>query len=160
MISFILNFTNQGDEMRLLMIHVDSFTCRVTERGRSRVYEEPAEKCIFLEEGIVLLVSVEKEDEGNLEEVCEEAVLEIGKIAKNLKVKDLLLHPFAHLFGKLSSPEDAVEGLVTLAGKLEEEGFHVKRTPFGWFHTLEIKAKGHPLSRVSRRFTASRENHR
>ncbi len=144
--------------MRVLMIHVDSFTCGVTERGRSRVYEEPGEKSISLTEGIVLLVSVEKEDEGHMEEVCNEAVLEIGKVAKNLKVKDLLLHPFAHLFGKLSSPEEAVEGLVILAGRLGEEGFHVKRTPFGWFHTLEMKAKGHPLSRVSRRFSPSVEN--
>jgi threonyl-tRNA synthetase len=26
----------------------------------------------------------------------------------------------------------------------------VVRTPFGWFNTLDIQAKGHPLSRVAR----------
>ena len=29
----------------------------------------------------------------------------------------------------------------------------VTRTPFGWFNTLEIRAKGHPLSRVARTIT-------
>ena len=34
--------------------------------------------------------------------------------------------------------------------ELKETGMKVIRTPFGWFDTLEIKAKGHPLSRVAR----------
>ena len=33
---------------------------------------------------------------------------------------------------------------------LRERGIEAIRTPFGWFNTLEMKAKGHPLSRVAR----------
>ena len=33
---------------------------------------------------------------------------------------------------------------------LSLQGFLVFRLPFGWFNELEMKAKGHPLSRISR----------
>jgi threonyl-tRNA synthetase len=41
--------------------------------------------------------------------------------------------------------------------ELRQRGFEVTRTPFGWFNTLEIKAKGHPLSRVARRVELTEE---
>jgi threonyl-tRNA synthetase len=34
--------------------------------------------------------------------------------------------------------------------KLKLKGYFVLRLPFGWFNELEMKAKGHPLSRISR----------
>jgi len=34
--------------------------------------------------------------------------------------------------------------------RLRSGGLAVVRTPFGWFNTLDIRAKGHPLSRVAR----------
>lgn len=142
--------------MRVLILHVDRFLCRVTERGRSRVFEEPEQREIDLVEGLVVLTSIEERDEGSLEEVCELGADEIGKLAGNLKVTRILIHPFAHLFGDLSSPNVAVNGLRLLAKKLSERGFGVQRTPFGWFNTLEIRAKGHRLSRVARIITADR----
>jgi hypothetical protein len=33
---------------------------------------------------------------------------------------------------------------------LAEQGYAVEQSAFGWFNRLEIKAKGHPLSRVAR----------
>jgi threonyl-tRNA synthetase len=139
--------------MRILILHVDRFLCRVTERGRSRVYEEPARRETELVEGLVVLTSVEKVDEDNLDGVCERGADEIEKLAQSVKTNRILIHPFAHLFGELSTPEAAVEGLMLLSKALSARGFEVSRTPFGWFNTLEIKAKGHPLSRVARIIT-------
>ena len=34
--------------------------------------------------------------------------------------------------------------------QIASTGFTVIRPPFGWFNELEMKAKGHPLSRISR----------
>jgi len=36
---------------------------------------------------------------------------------------------------------------------LARNGFEALRTPFGWFNTLELKAKGHPLSRIAKKIT-------
>ena len=68
-----------------------------------------------------------------------------------MKVNTIVLHPFAHLFAKLSGPDIAIETLKLVEGELIQHGFKVIRTPFGWFNTLELKAKGHPLSRVARK---------
>lgn len=137
------------------MIHVDYFKSVITERGRSRFFEEAQEKTTEAQEAILVLASVEKGDETGLENVAEKAAKEIGENARHLKVQRIVLHPFAHLFGELSSPETAVEAMKMVHAKLVSEGFSVARTPFGWFNTLELRAKGHPLSRVARIVTPS-----
>lgn len=136
--------------MRFLMLHVDSFCCRITEKGRSKVYEELDDPETRVEEALIVLSSVEKGDEKAPEVVAERAVAEIEKLARQLKVSVIVLHPFAHLFGELSSPQVAIDLLKEAERRLRERGFLVRRTPFGWFNTLEVKAKGHPISRVAR----------
>lgn len=141
--------------MRILMWHVDRFRCAITEKGRSPVVEELAPSVTEMDEGLVVLTSVEKGDEEDPETLAQRGALEIGKLCRQLKVKAVVLHPFAHLFGELSAPATAMEALKGVAQHLEEDGFAVSRTPFGWFNTLEIRAKGHPLSRVARVISAS-----
>jgi threonyl-tRNA synthetase len=143
--------------MRILMLHVDRFISIVTEKGRSKVIEEinPDTKTTNVDEALLVLASVEKNDESSLERVVKKVVSEISEHARKLKVHRIILHPFAHLFADLSKPETALEIL-----KLSEQGlvqcdFEVIRTPFGWFNTLELKAKGHPLSRVARVISTS-----
>ncbi len=137
--------------MRFLSFHVDYFWYKVTKRGRSKVFEElsgrPRENRI--ENAIVFFLSIEKQDETNAQ-VIEKCLNEIKKMMTQLKVSNLVLVPFAHLFGELSSPEFALNALQKLSSKLNEMGYSVLRLPFGWFHELELKAKGHPLSRISR----------
>lgn len=136
--------------MRFLMLHVDSFVCRITEKGRSKVYEDFEDPETRVEETLIVLSSVEKGDEKALKVVAEKAVTEIVKLARQLKVSVIVLHPFAHLFGELSSPQVAIEMLKEAEVRLQKQGFEVNRTPFGWFNTLDVKAKGHPISRVAR----------
>ncbi len=40
--------------------------------------------------------------------------------------------------------------LKNVAYSLEVKGYVVVRIPFGWFNELEMRAKGHPLSRIAR----------
>ena len=63
----------------------------------------------------------------------------------------LVLLSFAHLFGELSTPEFGYYAIRKLEEMLNDSGFKVLRPPFGWFNELEFKAKGHPLSRISRK---------
>lgn len=136
--------------MRFLSIHVDRFKTEMTERGRSTLAENSEEKVIQTEESLVVLASVEKKDEGDEAGVVTRAALELEKISKQTGVKTLVLHSFAHLFADLARPDAALYVLKSLEANLKEKGFTVHRTPFGWFNTLEMKAKGHPLSRIAR----------
>lgn len=138
--------------MRFLAIHVDYFACRITERGRSKIYEPVADeqRNSELRGGLLILASVEKSDAADPSGVATRSAAEIAKLAAQLGVKSLLLHSFAHLFAELSDPQTAIDVLTATANELAAQGYTVQRTPFGWFNTLEIKAKGHPLSRVAR----------
>jgi threonyl-tRNA synthetase len=137
--------------MRFLSFHCDYFKYRTTKRSRSKVFEELTDinKENSLDNLILLFISIEKEDEAN-PKLLENTVIEIEKIIKQIKVSNIVLLSFAHLFGDLSSPEFSLKSLKDLENILKER-YTVLRPPFGWFNELEIKAKGHPLSRISRR---------
>ncbi len=136
--------------MRFLAIHVDYFCSTITQKGRSKLVEPYDDPSTQVNEALVLLASVEKGDEVAPDRVAERAADEIVKLAGNLKVSTVVLHSFAHLFAELSAPETAVEVLKATEARLQERGLTAIRTPFGYFNTLEIRAKGHPLSRVAR----------
>ncbi len=140
--------------MRALIWHVDSFTCRITEKGRSPIIEPVAEPETRVGESILVLASVEKSDESAPKVVAERAARMLSEHARKLKVNAIILHSFAHLFGELASPATAVQALKDIETQLVAQGFTVTRTPFGWFNELEIKAKGHPLSRLARVISA------
>lgn len=141
--------------MRFLTLHVNSFCCTITEKGRAKVYELYDDPVTRVEDALVVLSSVEKGDEHNPVLVAKRANTEIVKLATQLKVTTVVLHPFAHLFAELGSPEAAIDILKRTQQELTTAGLRTLRTPFGWFNTLQIDAKGHPLSRVARIVTAS-----
>ena len=137
--------------MRFLSFHVNNFKSKVTKRGRSKIFEEleGIEKENSVDNAIVLFISFDKTDESN-PAILENGVLEIEKITKQLKISNVVLIPFAHLFGDLSSPEYALHSLKELEKLLQKKEYSTLKLPFGWFNELEMKAKGHPLSRISR----------
>ncbi|MFX1453264.1 MAG: threonyl-tRNA synthetase editing domain-containing protein [Promethearchaeota archaeon] len=137
--------------MRFLLFHVDYFWHKITKKGRSKLFEEITEETREnkVQNALVFFISSEKKDEID-PDIIKKVLIEIEKIAKQLKVLNIVLIPFAHLFGKLSSPEFALESLKTIDSELKKKNFSVLRLPFGWFNELEMKAKGHPLSRISR----------
>jgi threonyl-tRNA synthetase len=137
--------------MRFLSFHVDYFRHKVTKKGRSKVIEEILEenKENQVNNALVLFISMEKSDETKTE-IIEKGINEIEKITKQLKVSTIVIVPFAHLFGQLSSLEYAFESFKKIESLLKLKNYSVLRLPFGWFNELEMKAKGHPLSRISR----------
>ncbi len=141
--------------MRILMLHVDYFKCEITEKGRSKITEEYKSPITETKEALIILSSVEKQDEVNPEKIAQMTTKEITELAEKVKTKNIVLHPFAHLFGELSNPQTAIQVLKMIESNLIQKGFNTMCTPFGWFNTLEIKAKGHPLSRVARLITAT-----
>ncbi len=143
--------------MRMLMLHVDYFKSTLTKKGRSKIIEDSIVKTTEVEDALIILSCVEKRDEFDPHKVAIKAVEEVVGLSQRLKVNTLVLHPFTHLFGHLSTPEVAIATLEYMKKELKLRKFEVIRTPFGWFNTLELKAKGHPLSRVARQVTLTEE---
>ena len=137
--------------MRFLSFHVDYFRYKVTKKGRSKVIEEITEdnREARFNNALVLFISTEKRDEEN-SEILKKSIIEIEKITNQLKISNIVIVPFAHLFGQLSTIEFSFEFFKKIELDLKMMDYSVLRLPFGWFNELEMKAKGHPLSRISR----------
>ena len=137
--------------MRFLSFHVDYFRYKVTKKGRSKVIEEITEdnRENQIKNALVLFISTEKRDEEN-SEILKKSIIEIEKITNQLKISNIVIVPFAHLFGQLSTIEFSFEFFKKIELELKMMDYSVLRLPFGWFNELEMKAKGHTLSRISR----------
>ena len=135
--------------MRLLIWHVDAFAAEPEQRGRSKVADE-APRPVRIDEGLAVLAACEKRDEAEPDAVAARASEAIADIARRLGARTVVLHSFAHLFVELSSPSVAREILDAVQRQLEGRGYAVSQTAFGYFNRLELRAKGHPLSRVAR----------
>ncbi len=142
--------------MKELIIHADSVSYEVTKK--TKLSEEIPEemKKAEMKDALWVRIAVEKTDEGNLDSVIEQAVKDIQEIAAQVKCRNVMIYPYAHLLmgSAPSTPEAAIELMKQIEGELKEVGFTVIRAPFGWYKKFNVACKGHPLSELSRVFSA------
>ncbi|ASJ10909.1 threonine--tRNA ligase [Thermococcus sp. P6] len=137
--------------MRMLLIHSDYLEYEVKDRAiRNPEPIGDEERKGRLDEVLAVFVSVEKVDEGGQEEVVEKALAEIKDVAGRVGTKKVFVYPFAHLSSELAEPGTALEILRMIEKRLREEGFEVKRAPFGYYKAFKLSCKGHPLAELSR----------
>ena len=141
--------------MRILLIHADSFSYEVKEKAIPQPEPLTSNRVKgFFEEALVAFISVEENDELNIEEIVDSASKSIIDIAERVSAKSIVLYPYAHLSSNLASPKAAINVLIRLEENLRGIGVNVHRSPFGWYKRFEIKCKGHPLSELSRSIVA------
>jgi threonyl-tRNA synthetase len=142
--------------MKLLLIHSDYIEYEVKNKAISNPEEIKLSKD-RLEEALTVFIAIEKIDEKSPNQTVIDASNEIEKTAEQLKVKNIMLYPYAHLSSNLGSPKIAKEILVELEYNLNNKNYNVKRSPFGWYKAFKISCKGHPLSELSRDIIAGKE---
>ncbi|MEM3381371.1 MAG: threonine--tRNA ligase [Candidatus Bathyarchaeia archaeon] len=140
--------------MKVLLIHADRFEFEVKSKAieDAEVIGE-GDRRGFMDEVLVVFCTVEKMDEQNIEGVVVRAAGEIASVASNLKVKNIIIYPYAHLSSSLGSPEASIPILRGIADALSSNGFNVRRSPFGYYKSFKIECKGHPLAELSRTIT-------
>ncbi len=144
--------------MKILTIHADFIEFEAkkeafkgAEKGVEKGSKERVDECL------VVLTAVEKRDEENVQAVLERYVQEIKNIAMQVNAQNIVLYPYAHLSSSLSNPKVA-EQLMKDAQKILSEKYKVSRAPFGWYKSFNVSCKGHPLSELSREFSAGEES--
>lgn len=137
--------------MKILTIHADFIEFEAKKKALKQA-EEVKEGKHRVEECLVVFSAVQKSDEENLSGVVDRYVHEINDIAAQVKVKNIVLYPYAHLSSDLAAPAKAEQVLKDAEKKLLAEKFKVVRAPFGWYKSFTIACKGHPLSELSREF--------
>jgi threonyl-tRNA synthetase len=142
--------------MKLLLIHSDFIEYEVKEKAIPHPEEVKTTKD-RLDEALTVFIAVEKVDEKSPTQAVEEATREIIKTAEQLKVKNIMLYPYAHLSSDLASAKAGKDILVLLEQEVKKQRFTVKRSPFGWYKAFTISCKGHPLSELSREIIPGKE---
>jgi len=132
--------------MKLLTLHVDYIKFKPIKKAlKSAEITEEEKKEKEVKEALVVMTAVEKSDSDS-----RQYVKEIKDIASQVKAKNIVLYPYAHLSSNLSSPETAVKIMIEAEKKLKNSGYKVTRAPFGYYKEFELRCKGHPLSELSR----------
>lgn len=135
--------------MKLLLIHSDYIEYEVKNKA-IKTPEEIKKKTDRFDEALTVFTAVETVDEKNSEQAIADGAVEISKAADQLKVKNIMIYPYAHLSSDLASPKQAQQILIELEYELRQKDFNVKRSPFGWYKAFKISCKGHPLSELSK----------
>ncbi|OGS56918.1 MAG: threonine--tRNA ligase [Euryarchaeota archaeon RBG_19FT_COMBO_56_21] len=143
--------------MRVLLIHADRFEYEVKEPTKmAEPLPEKQPKKHAFEEVLVSFTTVEESDE-DVETIADVASADLADVFSRVKAQRLVLYPYAHLSPNLASPKLAVDVLKAVEQALRDKGIDVHRSPFGWYKGFEIKCKGHPLSELSREYTAEKK---
>jgi len=136
--------------MRVIFWYMDSFTYHPAIKNLDSAddVKEGAE----IKDSIVAFIHAEEKDEDNASKVETKLVKNIKWLSGKLGCQNIVLHSFAHLSESKSNPE-FLKGLFNRAQqRLENSGYKVAQTPFGYFLDIEISAPGKPLARVYKEF--------
>lgn len=137
--------------MKILLIHADFIEFEAKKKAIKQAEEGIKEGKQRVDECLVVFTAVEKRDEQNVRGVIQRYVQEIKDVATQVKVKNIVLYPYAHLSSQLASAAVA-EQVLRDAEKILKKEFTVSRAPFGWYKAFTLQSKGHPLSELSREF--------
>ncbi len=128
--------------LRILQLHSDFIEYELVEKEID-IVEEFERKIQRYDDVLVLFTSVE---EGDDERIAKEAVEEVKRSLDALKVKKILIYPYAHLSNRLAKPSEALAILRAMEAFAKELGIEAYRAPFGWCKRFSISLKGHPLA--------------
>ena len=134
--------------MKLLVFLVRSFEYEASEPGSPLAEDPPVPASDRVENAIVAFVQCEPRDEERGEAVLKQAVKYFRWFARKRGVERLVLHSFAHLAEERSAPEFARDLLAALGERLEEHGFDLHHTPFGWSLEWTMSVEGHGYAKT------------
>ena len=143
--------------MKILTIHADFIEFEAKKKSFKGAEEGIKEGRQRVEECLVVFTAFEKRDENNSGAVVQRYVQEIKNIAQQVSVQNIVLYPYAHLSSNLGNPKMAEQTLKDAQKELADK-YNVTRAPFGWYKSFNISCKGHPLSELSREFSADDSN--
>lgn len=135
--------------MKILTLHCDYIKYKPLKKAIKEPEELTDKEEKESKECLVVFTAVEK---GDNDESIKEMVKAVEKTAGEVKAKNIVLYPYAHLSSNLSNPATALEYLRIAQDFLKKSGFSVLRAPFGYYKEFELKVKGHPLSELSKEF--------
>ena len=99
---------------------------------------------------VVVFVHAETsdEDETRTHSVLRQSLKHIKWLAIKRAFKNIVIHSFTHLGAKAASAAFAQSFITSLAHRLEDTGYRVWTTPFGYFCEWDLSVNGESLAKV------------
>jgi len=133
--------------MRILLLHADFIEYQPISKEIQTAEDISSKSSKKIDEVIVALVAVEKDDD---ESLTDKVGGELKAYGQMIKCDNLLIYPYAHLSSDLAEPSIAQSLLNSIEVKSRNLFKTVNRAPFGWTKSFNIKIKGHPLAEQSK----------
>ncbi len=133
--------------MKILTLHSNWIKVKPVKRAVKNAEEVPEDYSLEGKEALVVFTAIEK---GDNENTVDNAVKEIMKTVDQVKAKEIIVYPYAHLSSNLSDLDTAKKLFLLLSEKLG-----AKHAPFGWYKQFDISVKGHPLAELSKEIKAT-----
>lgn len=134
--------------MKILMIYSSHFSFETTVKSLENV-DEIQEKKEFKD---VQLALIQMEEHDEVKPPLKKSANFIKWLSRKHSFKTLIIHSFSHLSESKASPDFSRQFLNNLEERLQQAGFEVDQTPYGYFLNLQIEAPGFSLARVFKSF--------
>jgi hypothetical protein len=132
--------------LKLLMFYAPSFWFKTFEKVLDGAPEQERDETF--EKAVVVFYQVEAEDEARRGKVLTKAVKNIKWIAGKFASRTVVLHSFNHLSASKADPGFAEPFMEEVRQRLENSGFTVGGTPFGYLNEWKLHVAGESLAKV------------
>ena len=131
--------------MKLLMFLASRFAYRPFEKTWPEAGDGQA---VEATEAVVIFVHCEPQDEAAPADLETKFVKNVKWLAGKRGFKTIVLHSFTHLAEASASPPFARAFIQNAALRLQNTGYHVMTTPFGWVGAWDLSVYGGGLAKV------------
>ena len=132
--------------MKLLLFYAHTWWFKTASKSLPQVPDVNIEDSI--EKSVVVFFHAEKEDEEKGKSLLDKLGKNIKWLAGKFNTKNVVIHSFNHLSSSKASPEFSEQMIRDASEKLENAGYTVMCTPFGYFNEFKIHVGGESLAKV------------
>jgi Archaea-specific editing domain of threonyl-tRNA synthetase len=136
--------------MKLLLFYAHKWWFKTSSKSLPEVPDIQMEDSI--ENTVVVFYHAEKEDEEKGKGVLEKFVKNIKWLAGKFETKNVVIHSFNHLSSSKASPEFSEQLIKQAVERLQNGGYTLLCTPFGYFNEFLIHVGGESLAKVFKEF--------
>ena len=136
--------------MKLLLFYAHRWWFKTASKSLPHVPDVEMED--VLRNAVVVFYHAEREDEEKGKGVLDKFVKNIKWLAGKFGTKNVVIHSFNHLSSSKASPEFSERMIEQASERLQNAGYTVMCTPFGYFNEFSIHLGGESLAKVFKEF--------
>jgi Archaea-specific editing domain of threonyl-tRNA synthetase len=141
-----IHFWVKGVIMKLLLFYAHRWWFKTASKGLPQVPDIDMEDSV--ENTVVVFFHAEREDEAKGKSLLDKVVKNIKWLAGKFGTKNVVIHSFNHLSSSKASPEFSERIIKQTVERLQNTGYAVMCTPFGYFNEFSIHVGGESLAKV------------